>query len=998
LRELGSSLADALKRRHVGHYSIIVLVASALTAIWFRSGLVIAYAESGLYIFNPDAWREFSFYVWTDRVSTGTSSLGIAIPSLPFHLGLTVLQIIGLTPFQRQVTLFFGLLAVSGLSMYYLVLGSFSRYQRALEANDAALLASLFYILNPYSMIYVWNRNTVTMNVSYAVLPLALGLFVRGLESKKTKFAFYTSIALTAASGWVSILPILVPVVLFSFLMFRIFVSRKDKREIFLLVRYSALLSITWVLMNMWFVPYYATSLSRLWWGFSSNYSQRFLSGFPILDVIRLNFNFSSNGVFWPFYQTIFGEGLGVIMVGSVLGGLIVRIASGFRRGVFRRKDISYRSKMIAYYSALAISGLSLGSVALTPLKNSVGVVLQVLPLSASISNNLIGEKAIFLAVLGYSVLFGLAMSSLGRKLRNPVATKTLPFQLLFRRTLVGLLLLSVLVLNVWPMWTGDVFTQPYLPSSAKLPDVRVPEYYAQASTWLNGDPSDFRVLALPFVDGGITYNWLPNGYSGSTTDFILLTKPMIMEANDPTSNSLIHAVSYYITSDRWSQVPPLLSLLSVKYIMVHEDINFSDRRTLNPAVIEASLNSTMNPYLNVDPVRDDYGHPIASSPQDWATTWGSPPEFIGNASTTANDWYVHYDGYSDGLGNVGFGPTFAKALNLSDTRWLDMSIQTNVSGTLFIAITDVNGRQTFFDGRATPQYILHSSKTWSNFTLPLNAPSYENQNFDLSRIRSILIAQVGLPSDVAVDLKVKDVLIDHGVIGPSLPGIQFARRIGKLAFYEIGRTNNIVYPTTSFSVVNESLPVAEAAQSGDYETNHTLFINSQFADTSQLKAISQTHHGIPLIRAIRINPVTWVVQVRNSSGPFILVFGQTFDPNWKLYFGEQSWFWGFSSPHLDERLHYLANGFANAWYIDRTGDFMITVYFSPQSLVSIGVIVSLLASLALLIWTFWRNVLGPRGIFRSRNSKVRTSNLPYNSWKGRTSSWMNGRGFTLNE
>ena len=962
-------------RSHIGDYSIIVLVATLLTSIWFKSGLVIAYAEPGLYIFNSDVWREFSTYAWTDRISTGTSSLGIAILSLPFHLTLSLLQTMGFTPFERQVALFFALLAISGTSVYYLVLGSFAASQKNRGSNVGALFAALFYILNPYSMIYVWNRNTVGMNVSYAIIPLALGLYVRGLESKKIKYAFYVSIALTASSIWVSIVPILLPIVLLSFLMFRIFVSRNDKKEILSLIRYSGLLSVLWLLMNMWFVPYYVTSLSSLWWGFSSNYSQRFLSGFPILDVIRLNFNFSSNDIFWPFYQTFLGEGLGVIMVASVLGGVIAIVVRSVKRDRLGIPNISDRSKMIGYYSALSILGVFLGTVALTPLKALVGLILQPLPLSASISNNMIGEKAIFLSALGYSVLFGLTISSLFGKLRNPVRTKTVPFQLMFRRALLGILLLLVLVLNVWPMWTGEVFTQPYLPSSTKLPYVKVPDYYAQASAWLNADPSNFRVLTLPLVEGGITYNWQPYGYSGSTTDYVLLPKPMIMEANDPVSNNLMSTVSSNIGSGEMSNAWKLLSLLNVKYIMVHEDINFTDRNTLDPAVVEAALNSTWIPYLNVDPVKDQYGHPITSSSQDWAITWGTRPGFIGNASTTANVSYIDYAGHSssDGLGTFGFGPTFVNPLNFSDTRWLDLSIQTNIPGTLFIAITDVNGRQTFFDGRSSPQYILHSPNTWSNFTLPVSAPSYENQNVDIGRIRSILVAQVGLPSDVAVDLKVKDLMVDRGAIKSPVPGIQFSRRIGKLAFYEIGGTNNIVYPTTSYSIVNESIPVAEAVRSTEYEPNRTLFISSQFGDASLIDGIDRTRFEIPLMAASRINPVTWIVKVRNSTGPFILVFGQTFNPNWKLYFGEQSWFGGFNNPPLDVGRHYLATGFANAWYVDKRGDFVITIYFSPQSLVSIGIVLSLLTSLILFVLIFWKNALRPRRILKSPTFGFRT-------------------------
>jgi hypothetical protein len=500
-------------------------------------------------------------------------------------------------------------------------------------------------------------------------------------------------------------------------------------------------------------------------------------------------------------------------------------------------------------------------------------------------------------------------------------------------------------------MWTGAVFTQPYLPSTEKLGYVKVPDYYTEASAWLNADPNYFRVLALPLVEGGITYDWQPYGYSGSATDYVLLPKPMIMDVHDPVSNNVMDTVSYYLDSGQTRTIWRLLSVLNVRYVMVHEDVNFIDRKTLDPAVVEAALNSTSIPYLNVNPVRDEYGHPIASSAQDWFITWGTRPGFIGNASTTTNDRYVDYTGHSssDGFGYFGFGPTFTKPLNLSDARWLDMSIQSSVPGRLFIALTDENGRQAFFDGRTTSQYSLHSSNAWTNFTLPLNLPSYKNQNVDLGRIRSLLIAQVGLPSDVALDLKVKDVLVDRGAIESPVPGIHFSRRIGRLAFYTVGSTNSILYPTTSYSVLNESISVAEAVGSENYEPNHTLFVSSHIGNLSTLNGVGRTQSEVPLVSTSRTNPTTWVVKVRNSTAPFVLVFGQTFNPNWKLYFGGQSELGGFASPPIDDQLHYLANGFANAWYIDKTGDFLITIYFSPQSIVSIGMTVSLLTSLILL-------------------------------------------------
>jgi hypothetical protein len=505
---------------------------------------------------------------------------------------------------------------------------------------------------------------------------------------------------------------------------------------------------------------------------------------------------------------------------------------------------------------------------------------------------------------------------------------------------------------------------------------VRVPAYYDEASTWLNTDPSYFRVLTLPLVEGGITYDWQPYGYSGSTTDFVLLPKPVIMEANDPVSNNVIKTVSHFVDSGQMNNAWKLLSLLNVKYIMVHEDVNFTDRNTLSPQVIEASLNSTSVPYVNVEPVKDEHGYPITNSTSNWPITWGTQPGTVGRGSEAPGDAYVQYVGHSssDGLGYFGFGPTFSQPLNLTAAKWLDISLQGNVPGKLLLALTDESGKSLFFDGRTNPLfYSLYASNAWSNFTLPLKAPSYKNAGVDLGAIRSILLALVDLPQNIQVDLKAKDLMLDKGAVKSPVPGIEFLKRIGRLAFYKVGGMNSIVYLTTDYSIVDPSAPLVRGIQSANYEPNRTLFISPQLGDLSALAGLIPTGYPAPLVSVRRASPVKWVVEVRNSRAPFIVAFGETFDPNWKLSFGEPGWLGGFTVPSLDERLHYLANGYANAWYVDKTGDFSITIYDSAQSLVYMGTLVSILTTLLVFTLLFRKN--GARflhTISKFRNFRVR--------------------------
>ena len=78
------------------------------------------------------------------------------------------------------------------------------------------------------------------------------------------------------------------------------------------------------------------------------------------------------------------------------------------------------------------------------------------------------------------------------------------------------------------------------------------------------------------------------------------------------------------------------------------------------------------------------------------------------------------------------------------------------------------------------------------------------------------------------------------------------------------------------------------------------------------------------------------------SEGPFMLVFSETFDKGWVPYYGEPNWVEAFYTERIPENNHFLVNGYANGWYINKTGSTMITLYFWPQSVYYLGMATSL--------------------------------------------------------
>lgn len=94
-----------------------------------------------------------------------------------------------------------------------------------------------------------------------------------------------------------------------------------------------------------------------------------------------------------------------------------------------------------------------------------------------------------------------------------------------------------------------------------------------------------------------------------------------------------------------------------------------------------------------------------------------------------------------------------------------------------------------------------------------------------------------------------------------------------------------------------------------------------------------------PLISFKKVNPVKYQITVKNAQSPFFLIFSETFDKGWKIYSDGKS---------IEEKNHFLVNGYANAWYLEKTGDQEFTIEYWPQRLFYLGLAVSLLTFLFL--------------------------------------------------
>jgi len=131
------------------------------------------------------------------------------------------------------------------------------------------------------------------------------------------------------------------------------------------------------------------------------------------------------------------------------------------------------------------------------------------------------------------------------------------------------------------------------------------------------------------------------------------------------------------------------------------------------------------------------------------------------------------------------------------------------------------------------------------------------------------------------------------------------------------------------------------------------LMLQSEFSNLTTI--YEQRKALIPCISWQRVNPTKYVVSVEGSSGPFYMIFLERYDEKWEAYIPAES---------KSVELHFPVYGYANAWYINKTGDFDVTVTYLPQEMLDVGLRVSFLAYLACI---FYITYSGLRVIWKKR-------------------------------
>jgi hypothetical protein len=206
-------------------------------------------------------------------------------------------------------------------------------------------------------------------------------------------------------------------------------------------------------------------------------------------------------------------------------------------------------------------------------------------------------------------------------------------------------------------------------------------------------------------------------------------------------------------------------------------------------------------------------------------------------------------------------------------------------------------------------------------------------------------------------------------------PYVYLEKSFGDLDLYKVNDTIFLqkIYSCLNPTLVNGSV---EETVSTTALGNFAYFLSSQLNQfqtqlvegynaiqpSDDIAHVVNYGNNFSLINFDQINPTKYIVHV-DTSLPFFLIFSQSFNNGWVASIDGQQ---------IPDQYHFTANGYANGWYINKTGRYTITLEFTPQNLFYAGAALSITT---LIICTVYVSRNKIKSIYQKYVKKTKVSN-----------------------
>lgn len=562
---------------------VILFIAGLIPLLWLRDGYFISNGDDFPLFLNTKGTLNSLTNMWS------TNNLGYATPSPAYALYQyfgVFLSSLGLSVGSAQIAIQTILLLVGSFSMYYFTTVVYPNHKRA------PFIAAFFYIFNIFALS---NRHNIGFVWIYAFIPLLLALFIKVINSaydgsKATnKNIIYFAFVSVIAFSFAGINPANIALILIGITILAIFYVIKYRAQLLKLCKTFGKIAAVTIPINIWWIipiiNYYVLSAQTFnsainvgAWSWTQNRSS-FLNlfwlngfwGWLFPHVPQSVLDFYSNPV-W------------VILVFAPF--LLAASALLFKSGKSRFNAFIMGAILVLVFLAKGLHE-PFGQLNLLFYQTIPGMAMFREPVS----------KFTLLIVPFLALLVGFS----AERIMN---VKLLKFNFRLGRILIAAVLILIFIMTVEPLVISPIETAESSISSY----VKIPDDWYKATSWINSQQGDWKVLITP-LDDYYQMNYTSWGYYG--TDQLveaLFEKPIVSTSsldgykiNKDTALNL-QELKNSIRGNRSSEFRAMLDLLNVKYIFQRNDLEtgmaMPNRYLMSPTEMQNFFDK--QPYLRL--------------------------------------------------------------------------------------------------------------------------------------------------------------------------------------------------------------------------------------------------------------------------------------------------------------------------------------------------------------------------------------------------------------
>jgi len=535
---------------------LIILLLGCLSLTWFRGDNFITGGDFDFPL-NLSKYLKIILSLWEESSSFGYPAYRQLTGLFPFGILGGIFHLLGLSALSYEKFLFYLWFAGGGTSMYFLC--SVLKMSRL-----GKLMASLFYMLNPFSMMVIWRISQGSFQMPYAFSPLCLGFYLKGLKEKRGLSYIVTVLiawGLLTTTAYANPRSFIVHWSLIFIFFLSLFFSEKQNRAF--VVRYSAIFVGLWLAFNAYWLLPQAWSVKESFTAahlptVMSDIDSFKLNSAKIVEAIRLFGLWSLHSGYKgePYYPYENYYNSPIIKIFSFLIPIIVFL--GFLNPEVKKKPLFYFCLTVIVLGLVGISGAN------PPFGGILVWIYQKLPLLNLITRANFLFFGMILAPV-FAVLLGYGFLMLHQWLFRKVGN--------FVYLLFSAAWLALFVFLVFPFWNGEVIRSKSKVLAGER--LKIPEYWEDVWEYINLDEKFSRILPLPMTKTyHLAFNW-EEGYSGPDLSRWLIDKPTV-SVNTGETYKLAEIVGGLIERrTNLQQVFKILGLMNIKYLVFSKDTNW---------------------------------------------------------------------------------------------------------------------------------------------------------------------------------------------------------------------------------------------------------------------------------------------------------------------------------------------------------------------------------------------------------------------------------------